>query len=166
MPFVNPVGWVSTHLKLIPTKVVLGDVLSPLPSRERVRVRGNVERSGYVEPNPFALSPSKGLLNEITRLRRSRSMAARGQSLFAVAQKVTKNACPCTPLHPAVLATRGMRQRHTKASLTLRTVCADDASTTARCSAPRRGLKGPFEPMFDRFAMGTTRTRMQASGLR
>ena len=69
-------------------------------------------------------------------------MAARGQSLLPIAAKATKNACPCTPLFPAVLATGGMRQRHTKASLTLRTVCADDASTTARCSAPRRGLKG------------------------
>ena len=96
----------------------------------------------------------------------SRSMAARGQSLFAIAQKVTKNACPCTPLHPAVLATGGMRQRHTKASLSLRKVCADDASTTARYSAPRRGLKGRFEPMFDRFAMRTTRAWMRASGLR
>ena len=93
-------------------------------------------------------------------------MAARGQSLFAIAQKVTKNACPCTPLHPAVLATGGMRQRHTKASLTLRTVCADDASTTARCSAPRRGLKGRIELIFDRLAMVITGARMRASGLR
>ena len=52
---------------------------------------------------------SLGLLNEHRRLRPSRSMAARGQSLFAVAQKVTKNACPCTPLHPPVLATGGMK---------------------------------------------------------
>ena len=58
----------------------------------------------------FALGLSKGLLKEVTRLPPSRSMAARAQSLFAVAQKVTKNACPCTPLHPAVLATGGMRR--------------------------------------------------------
>ena len=83
----------------------------------------------------------------------ARSMAARGQSLLAIAPKVTKSASPRTPLLPPVLATGGMRQRHTKASLTLRTVCADDASTTARCSAPRRGLKGQFEPMLDRFAI-------------
>jgi len=51
-------------------------------------------------------------------------MAARGQSLLAIAPKVTKNASPCTPLLPPVLATGGMRQRHTKASLTLRTACA------------------------------------------
>ena len=62
--------------------------------------------------------------------------------LFGIAQKVGKKASPCTPLHPAVRTTGGMRQRHTKASLALRTVCADDASTTARCSAPRRGLMG------------------------
>jgi Domain of unknown function (DUF4062) len=43
---------------------------------------------------------------------------------FGIAPKVTKNASPCTPLLPPVLATGGMRQRHTKASLTLRTVCA------------------------------------------
>ena len=72
----------------------------------------------------------------------ARSMAARGQSLLAIAPKVTKSASPRTPLLPPVLATGGMRQRHTKASLTLRTVCADDASTTARRSAPRRGPKG------------------------
>jgi hypothetical protein len=62
--------------------------------------------------------------------------------LFGIAQKVGKKASPCTPLLPPVLATGGMRQRRTLASLTLRTVCADDASTTARRCAPRRGLKG------------------------
>jgi len=87
--------------------------------------------------SPFVVS-----LSNHERMPPSRSMTARGQSLFAIAPKVTKNASPCTPLHPAVLATGGMRQRLTKASLTLRTVCADDASTTARCAAPRRGLKG------------------------
>jgi hypothetical protein len=59
-----------------------------------------------------------------------------------------------------------MRQRHTKASLTLRTVCADDASTTARCCAPRRGEKGRIERMLDRFAMKATMARMRAQGLR
>jgi hypothetical protein len=80
----------------------------------------------------------------------ARSIAARGQSLLAL-PKSNQEASPCTPLHPAVLATSGTRQRHTKASLTLRTVCADDASTTARCSAPRRGLKGRFvgQQLFD-----------------
>ena len=115
---------------------------------------------------PFALSLSKGLLNEMTRLPPSRSMAARGQSLFAIAQKVTKNASPCTPLHPAVLATGGRHWtshgRDTYASPIVR--CS--AATTARCSAPRRGLKGRIEPIFDRFAIGTTRPRMRASGLR
>ena len=72
----------------------------------------------------------------------ARSMAARGHLLSGIAQKVGKEASPCPPLNPAVLATGGMRQCHTNASLTLRRVCADDASTTARYSAPRRGLKG------------------------
>ena len=111
---VNPVGWVSTHLKLIPTKFVL----------RRIGLSATSALHGRAGPVTFGIAP-----------------------------KATKNASPCTPLNPPVLATRGMRQRHTKASLTLRTVCADDASTTARCSAPRRGLKGQFEPMFDRCAM-------------
>ena len=72
----------------------------------------------------------------------SRSMAARGQSLLAVAPKVTKSASPCCPPYPPVLALCGTRQGHTKASLTLRTVCADDASTTAQRSARRVGQKG------------------------
>ncbi len=62
--------------------------------------------------------------------------------LFGIAQKVGKKASPCTPLLPPVLATGGMRQLRTLASLALRRMCADDASTTARCCAPRRGLKG------------------------
>ena len=99
----------------------------------------------WMRPSPpFTLSWVVGSAERHWRPLPSRSMAARGQLLFAIAQKVTKNACPCTPLHPAVLATGGMRQRHTKASLSLRTMCADDASMTARCSAPRRGLKGPW----------------------
>ena len=73
-----------------------------------------------------------------------RPISPDGDLLLGIAQKVGKKASPCTPLHPPVLTTGGTRQRHTKASLTLRTVCADDASTTARCSAPRRGLKGQF----------------------
>ena len=75
------------------------------------------------------------------RLVCQRPISPNGESLLAL-PKSNQKASPCTPLHPAVLATGGMRQRHTKASLTLRTVCADDASTTARCSASRRGLKG------------------------
>ena len=55
-------------------------------------------------------------------------MAARGQSLLPIAAKVTKNASPCSPLLPPVLAEHakagGTRQRHTKASQTLRTVRA------------------------------------------
>ena len=92
---------------------------SPLPSRERARVRGG----------------------GMKRLVCHRPISPDGESLLALL-KSNQKASPCTPLLPPVLATGGMRQRHTKASLSLRTVCADDASTTARCSAPRRGLKG------------------------
>ncbi len=74
-------------------------------------------------------------------LARHSLISPEGESLLAL-PKSDQKASPCTPLHPAVLATGGMRQRHTKASLALHTVCADDASTTARYSAPRRGLKG------------------------
>ena len=69
------------------------------------------------------------------------SVSPNGESLLAL-PKSNQKASPSTPLLPPVLATGGTRRRHTKASLSLRTVCADDASTTARCSAPRRGLKG------------------------
>ena len=40
----------------------------------------------------------------------ARSVAARGDLLSGIAQKVGKEASPCTPLHPAVLATGGMRR--------------------------------------------------------
>jgi hypothetical protein len=78
----------------------------------------------------------------MVRMPPARSMAARGQSLLAVAPKVTKNACPCCPPFPPVLALCGTRQRHTKASLTLRTVCGDDTGfTNSRPhNAPRFGV--------------------------
>ena len=77
-------------------------------------------------------------LSNHERLPPARSMAARGQSLLPIAVKVTKNACPCTPLHPAVLATGGRHRtshgRDAHASPKVR--CS--AATSARCSAPRR----------------------------
>ncbi len=85
--------------------------------------------------SPFVVS-----LSNHERMQPSRSTAARGQSLFGIAPKVTKNASPCNPLHPAVLATGGMRIATTGAIRSK--VCADDASTTARCCAPRLWLKG------------------------
>ena len=48
----------------------------------------------------------------------ARSVAARGQLLFGIAQKVTKKASPYTPLHPAVLATGGTRTNRPDAALT------------------------------------------------
>ena len=86
-------------------------------------------------------------LNEFALQATSALHGRAGPVTFGIAPKVTKSASPCTPLLPPVLATGGTRQRHTKASLTLRTVCADDTSTTAHCSAPRRGLKGRDRPM-------------------
>ena len=110
---------------------------SPLPSRERARVRGL--------PSPFALSLSKGLMKWGTTVDRrppARSVAARGHLLSGIAQKVGKEASPYCPPDPPVLALCGMRQRHTNASLALRRVCADDASTTAQHCALRSGQMG------------------------
>ena len=45
-------------------------------------------------------------------------------------------------------------------------MCADDASTTARYSAPRRGLKGRSNQIFDRFAIEITRKPTRVSGIR
>ena len=65
----------------------------------------------WMRPSPpFTLSWVVGSAERHWRPLPSRSMAARGQSLFAIAQKVTKNACPYTPLLPPVLATGGMRR--------------------------------------------------------
>ena len=47
-----------------------------------------------------------------------------------------------------VLAFRGMRQRHTNASLSLRRVCADDTSTTANHSAPQGESMGTSSNRF------------------
>ena len=73
-----------------------------------------------VHPEPAEGSSAKRDLIFATSALHGRA----GPVTFGIAPKVTKNACPCTPLLPPVLATGGMRQRHTKASLSLRTVCA------------------------------------------
>ena len=72
------------------------------------------------------------------------SISPDGDLLFGIAQKVGKKASPYARMFPPVLALCGTRQRHTKASLSLRTVCADDASTTAQHSALRGGHKRRF----------------------
>ena len=64
-----------------------------------------------------------------------------GESLLAL-PKSNQKASPYCPPDPPVLALCGMRQRHTNASLSLRRVCADDASTTAQHCALRGGQKG------------------------
>jgi hypothetical protein len=82
-------------------------------------------------------------LNNEARL--PRRNFAYGELLLAL-PKSNQKASPCCPPYPPVLALYvnecGTRQRHTKALLTLRTVCADDASTTAQRSALRGGQKG------------------------
>ena len=103
----------------------------------------------------------EGYAERLSRLPPSRSMAARGQSLFAVAQKVTKNASPCTPLHPAVLA--HLRKTGRAALDIARTRRLRVANSAMQCRYDRPLLRssaraeGAFEPMFDRFAMRTTR---------
>jgi hypothetical protein len=104
--------------------------LSPLPSRERARVRGS-----YF---PFVVS-----LSNHERMPPARSMAARGQSLLAL-PKSNQKASPCTPLLPPVLATGGRRTNRPMARYP-RAVGSWCDATTARCSAPRRGLKGRLE---------------------
>ena len=101
--------------------------LSPLPAWERAKVRGMVALATKSQ-----LGPTAALL-------------------FGIAQKVGKKASPCTPLLPPVLAEHanagGMRVATIDAMRPSR--CADDAGfysvATARCSAPRRGLKGRLE---------------------
>ena len=79
-------------------------------------------------------------------------MATRGQSLLPIAAKVTKSASPCTPLHPPVLATGGMRQRHTNASLSLRRVCARGRIYDRPLLRSSARAEGAFELMFDHAA--------------
>ena len=110
--------------------------------------------------------PSSSFFAALVRLPPSRSMAARGQSLLAVAPKVTKMACPCCPPDPPVLALCGMRWTgHGRAANASPIVTRQRIydRTTLRASGR---AEGALEPTFDRFAMRTTRTRMRASGLR
>ncbi len=70
-----------------------------------------------------------------------RLISPEGESLLAL-PKSNQKASPYCPPDPPVLALCGTRQRHTNASLSLRRVCADDASTTAQRCALRGGQKG------------------------
>ena len=81
------VGWVSTHHKLIPTQVVLRKTGSSATSALYGRagpVTFSYDITRYANESPLGLAPD-------------------------IAPKVTKNASPCTPLLPAVLATGGTR---------------------------------------------------------
>ena len=89
-----------------------------------------------------------------------------GSVTFGIAPKVTKNASRCTPLHPAVLATGGMRRTaHESFAVATQSVCRRRTYERPLLRSSARA-EGAFEPIFDRFAMRITKTRMRASGLR
>ena len=70
------------------------------------RIRSSFDRFRL----PFALSLSKGL-TEWRLVFATSALYGRARPVtFGIAPKVTKNASPCTPLLPAVLATGGMRR--------------------------------------------------------
>ena len=123
----------------------------------------------WIAKFPFALSLSKGLMKGIATVDctpPTRSMAARGQSLLPITAKVTKNACPCTPLNPPVLATGGMRQTaHESFAVATHSVCRRRIYHRPLLRSSARA-EGAFEPTFDRFAMTTTRTPMRAFRIR
>ena len=78
---------------------------------------------------------------------------------FGIAPKVTKNASPCTPLHPPVLATGGMRRTaHESFAIATHSVCRRRIYDRPLLRSSARA-EGAFEPMFDRFAMTTTRSQ-------
>jgi hypothetical protein len=89
-----------------------------------------------------------------------------GPVTFGIAPKVTKNASPCTPLHPPVLATGGMRRTaHESFAIATHSVCRRRIYDRPLLRSSARA-EGAVDLIFDRFAMGFTRARMRASGLR
>jgi hypothetical protein len=121
--------------------------LAPPPTRKKIGVKG-------------LFRFEQGL-----RIPPARSMAARGQSLLPVAAEVTKSASPCTPLYPPVLATGGTKTNRPKVALTRNQWAHGFSSWTARCSAPRRGLKGRENAIDDHFVIGyKTRTCFASKG--
>jgi hypothetical protein len=87
-------------------------------------------------------------------LPRARSVAARGQSPFCFAKKVTQKGDPGDSLISC--GARNARDPHKSPDGALpRAVGSWCGSTTALCSAPRSESTGtPFGRMLDRFAMG------------
>ena len=84
-------------------------------------------------------------------------MAARGQSLLPIAAKVTKNARPCTPLLPPVLATGGMRRTaHESFAGATHSVCRRRIYDRPLLRSSARA-EGAIELIFDRFAMRNAR---------
>ena len=93
----------------------------------------------------------------------ARSVAARGHLLSGIAQKVGKEASPCTPLHPPVLATGGMRQTaHESFAVATHSVCRRRIYDRPLLRSSARA-EGAFEPLVHRFAMKITSTRIQAT---
>ena len=81
-----------------------------------------------------------------------------GESLFGIAQKVTKKASPYTPLHPVVLATGGTRTNHPHAALTRSHRAHGQVYDRPLLRSSARA-EGAIELTFVRFAMRTTGTR-------
>ena len=76
-----------------------------------------------------------------------------GPVTFGIAPKVTKSASPCTPLHPAVLATGGMRRTaHESFANATHSVCRRRIYDRPLLRSSARA-EGALELMFDRFAM-------------
>ena len=129
-------------------------VLSPLPSRERARVRG--WRNEVTCMPPFALSVSKGLMERALMFATLALYGRAGPVTFGIRPKSNPKGLP---LHPACSLRCSQRAgpaqiARWRANRAL--VGSWCGSTTARCSAPRRGLKVRFEPILDRFAIGAT----------
>ena len=87
--------------------------------------------------NPFVVS-----LSNHERRANKPGLGPAAELLFGIAQKVTKKASPCSP--PVSSSARVVRAENKSPES-----CADAqpvgswcGSTTARCSAPRRGVTG------------------------
>ncbi len=136
------VGWVLTHHKLIPT---------------------NVQSSRtFASQTPVALTVSKGC-TERWGLLAAASFRPLGELLF-VPPKSNQKARPGTPL-VSCGARNGRDQNKSPDGALPRAVGSWFWSTTARCSAPRRGLTGRSRQHLIASRLGYGNP-MRASGLR
>ena len=89
-----------------------------------------------------------------------------GPVTFGSRPKSNQNGLPHSPLFPPVLATGGTcRTAHESFADATHSVCRRHVYDRPLLRSSARA-EGAFEPILDRFAMRTTRTRMRASGLR